>query len=203
MNAAHALIYKQASGELDLEILERKNLLTKEERVSLDQVSGSFSNLAAIIYHWCIASLKDMLAQSQLSSPTVFSPILSCINVCFFATQDIFAFLDTQMPFSYLHLLTVITKIHMAFVLFYSAGVVSQGISTASWTRIVLGYAVLFTNNVIYEGLLLIHDMLVNPLGNQSGDFPKEVFVQQTAQLCDIMYNGGQGKGPIQVIANE
>jgi len=193
MNAAHHMIYKQATGDLDLNNLVNRNLLTNEEREALDQMSGSYSNLVSVIYNWTITTLRDMHVENHFANASIFSNVLSNINACFFATQDVFMFLETQMPYSYLHLLTIITKIHMVFVVFFSAGVVNQGITSESWSGIILGYAILFFNNVIYEGLLFIHNMLVNPLGNESGDFPKDVFSSQTEKLCDIMHYGVQG----------
>jgi len=193
MNAAHALIYKQANKDFDLHPLVQKNLLTNEEREKLEHASTSMSNVAAIVFNWCFGGLKEMTTANQVLS-SVFTPTLSAISAAFTASQDIFTFLDTQMPFSYLHLLTVITKIHLVFVVFYSGGIVGSGMATLSWSRIIFGYAMVFTNNLIYEGLLLIHDMLVNPLGDESGDFPKELYQHQTAQLCDAILNGGVPK---------
>jgi hypothetical protein len=59
MNAAHALIYKQAIRDPDLSSLVDLQLLTMEEKVSLNETNSSFNNIAAIIFNWCVADILN------------------------------------------------------------------------------------------------------------------------------------------------
>ena len=140
---------------------------------------------------------------------------LACLNNSFVASEELSAFLKTQLSYPYvnsstplpsfllsinlfsshlfpllflcryLHLITIITKVHLVLVMFYGGSVVSDGITSINpshlflppsplpvlppflllpfsffssnmfsvdqvWNRIMLGYIIIITNNIIY-----------------------------------------------------
>jgi len=182
LNLAHCLVYQQANRKYDFPALSQERLVTKDEIEKLQ----TYGNLPAMVYGWCMKAVKEMVSQNKITSAVVGSSI-NCIGASFTAAQELLAFVDTQMPYAYLQLLAFTTKIHLIFIVFYGGGMISDGISEESWTRIGLGYTVIITNNVIYEGLLHIHSMLSNPLGDDVGDFPKHLFASNTRALCSSL----------------
>lgn len=179
LNLAHSLVYKHANRDSDFSRLAKEKLVTPEEIEKLQ----SYGVPPAMVYGWCMKAVKDLINQNKINSAVVGSAI-NCIGASFMATQELLAFINTQMPYAYLHLLAITTKIHLAFIIFYGGGIISSGIQGDDWTRIALGYTIIITNNFIYEGLLHIHSALENPLGDDVGDFPKHNFASNTRALC-------------------
>jgi len=182
LNLAHCLVYKQATKSDDFSDLLDTKLATPDEIEKLQ----TYSNLPVMVYGWCMQAIKDLISQNKVA-PTVASSTISCIASCFTATQELLAFIETQLPYAYLHMLAVITKIHLTFVVFYGGGMISDGIFNGLWTRILLGYVTIIANNVIYEGLLHIHSTLSNPLENASNDFPNQSYISSTLALCNSL----------------
>jgi len=176
LNLYHALIYKNANSDFNLSDLVKSSLLTEEE----SEILGNSPNYPGTAFDWAMNGLRKLAAKNAIVPAAAFPHLLGSMSNIFVSGQETAAFLETQLPYSYLHLLTLITKFHLVFIVFYGSGIISEGISTESWARIFFGLATIITNNIIYEGLLSIHDMLVNPLGNDEGDFPSGLYKQKT-----------------------
>jgi predicted membrane chloride channel (bestrophin family) len=186
MHLAHSMVYKHANDDVDYNDLVEAKVATQAEADRLTESKGH--NLPAIVYGWCFAILPPLISTGKVVAPLgAVTVVLACITGSFNASQELHALLSTQMPYAYLHLLTVTTKVHLAFVVFYAGGVIAGGISGHLWTRIIFGYTIIITNNIIYEGLLRIHAMLVNPLGDDDGDFPTHLYVSNTLALCNAL----------------
>jgi len=183
MHLAHYLVYKQANSDYSFADLVNSEIATKEEA---ERLRGSIEvSLPGLVYGWCMNVMKNIIVDSHLSPAIVVSTTLANITNCFNASQELAAFLQTQIPYAYLHLLTITAKIHLAFIVFYGGGIIAGGIDNEQWTRILFGYVVIIANNIIYEGLLHIHSMLSNPLGDDSGDFPTHLYIRDTIAMCD------------------
>jgi len=179
MHLGHALIYKQANDDEDLSDLVTATLATPAEVDALNE----FKHLSQppIVYGWAMTLLQPL--SLKMAPAATSAQALACLQASLNASQEISALLKTQMPYMYLHLLALTTKIHLALVVFYSGGMIAQGISDHLWTRIFLGYTIIITNNIIYEGLLRVHEMLYNPLGDDNADFPTHLYLTHTIAL--------------------
>lgn len=176
MHLAHTLVYKHANHDDDLGDLVESELATNAEVNALSKYKDL--SMPAIVYHWCMTELHPLT--TKITPVAAIAASLGYVTGCLNAAHEISAFLKTQIPYMYLHLLAFTTKVHLCFVVLYSAGIIQQGITGELWTRIMLGYTVIITNNVIYEGLLRIHEMLHNPLGDDHADFPTNLYVSET-----------------------
>jgi len=200
MHLAHSLIYKQAINDNDLSELVEQKLATRAEEEAIAECKDL--SQPAIVYSWCMHLIKPILP--KVVPVAAISPIITSLTACMNASQEINAFLKTQMPYMYLHLLAFTTKIHLVFIIFYGAGIIAQGIQQTLWTRILLGYTVVITNNIIYEGLLRIHEMLYNPLGNDNADFPSHLYIASTMALSAAVelsppIDDGKGKDSLSI----
>lgn len=182
MHLAHCLIYKQINEDYTFEDLVAAEIMTNEEVEVLRGLIGI--SLHGVVYGWCMQAAKALIIDSKLNPASIVTSTLNYVTNCFTAAQELSAFVNTQMPYAYLHLLTLTTKVHLAFIVFYGGGIISAGINDELWPRILFGYIVIIANNFIYEGLLRIHAMLYNPLGDDSGDFPTHLYISNTISLC-------------------
>jgi len=175
MNLAHALVYKQADNSDELGDLVAKRLLTVDELESIQNMPSRY----IIVYTWLSALLREVATNGRLVFPEFVLPLMHAeISLMRGGAADIFMFLNSQIPYAYVHLLTLVTKIHVAFVLGYSSGLIGQGFEERSLQMIIFAYIYLFATRVIYEGLLQIHHVLVNPFGEDPDDFPKDSYME-------------------------
>jgi len=186
LNLTHALIYKQANREHHNLHDLGEDLITKEEA----EVLYNSPNMSATSLSWVIIAWRELAVKNAINPASLVPHALTYMATILTSSQDVFTFLETQMPYSYLHLLTLITKIHLAFIVFYGGGIIGAGVAAESWGRIIFGYAIIITNNVIYEGLLSIHDMLVNPLGTDAGDFPTKLYTRNIETFTKYVLGG-------------
>jgi len=187
MHLAHCLIYKQLNDDYTFEDLVAAQIMTEEEVERLRTLIGI--SLPGVVYGWCMQAVKTLIVDSKLNPASIVTASLGYVTNSFTAAQELAAFITTQMPYAYLHLITLTTKVHLAFIIFYAGGIISTGINDELWSRILFGYILIVANNFIYEGLLRIHAMLSNPLGDDSGDFPTHLFVSNTISLCSSFGN--------------
>eukprot|EP00741_Cyanophora_paradoxa_P000504 tig00000405_g491.t1 len=185
-NCAHALLYMQAAGQEDIDSLVKRKLLTKAEAGSLRSLPSKYQ----IVYAWLSELLKECAISGRMLFPDTFLPqFQEQIATMRAGAGDVMMFLNCQIPYAYVHLLTFATKLHVLFIMVYAGGLIGDGFNKQSISMIVFGYIFLFVNRVIYEGLLTIHEVLVNPFGDDPDDFPKyvyqEILEQTSASLID------------------
>jgi len=176
LNLAHVLVYKQVNNDHSLGDVIQRKLITPAEA----EILSHSPNKPFAVYSWISRIISECITSNPPKIPAAALSVLhGSLSSLVQGTSDLIMFITTQIPYSYVHLLTLITKIHLIFVMFYSAGILQTGINSHSWARIIFAYALIFANQIIYEGLLQIHDVLVNPCGEDIHDFPKRVYQQQ------------------------
>eukprot|EP01112_Ceratiomyxa_fruticulosa_P013146 TRINITY_DN3678_c0_g1_i1.p1 TRINITY_DN3678_c0_g1~~TRINITY_DN3678_c0_g1_i1.p1 ORF type:complete len:373 (+),score=58.89 TRINITY_DN3678_c0_g1_i1:134-1252(+) len=182
LNLAHILVYKNANGDHSIDEVVERNLLSQEEA----EVLRIAPNKAIAVYSWISNILRECATANPPKFPLPYVGTLhGNVSNLVQASLDCAMFIHCQIPYSYVHLLTMITKIHLIFVMFYAGGILQNGIQIHSWARILFAYAIVFTNQLIYEGLLHIHDVLVNPCGDDSSDFPKKMYQQDVEKMTE------------------
>lgn len=182
MHLAHCLVYKQANEDYTFGDLVAAEVATEEEVERLSSMTGV--SLPGVVYGWCMHAVRALIVDHKLNPVTIVNSSVAYIQNCFIAAQELAAFINTQVPYAYLHLIALTTKVHLAFIVFYGGGIISGGLEAEQWTRVLFGYVIIVTNNFIYEGLLHIHAMLSNPLGDDDGDFPTHLYVSNTISMC-------------------
>eukprot|EP00276_Gloeochaete_wittrockiana_P013170 CAMPEP_0184371004 /NCGR_PEP_ID=MMETSP1089-20130417/163153_1 /TAXON_ID=38269 ORGANISM="Gloeochaete wittrockiana, Strain SAG46.84" /NCGR_SAMPLE_ID=MMETSP1089 /ASSEMBLY_ACC=CAM_ASM_000445 /LENGTH=322 /DNA_ID=CAMNT_0026713703 /DNA_START=59 /DNA_END=1027 /DNA_ORIENTATION=+ len=150
-----------------------QNLITTDEWDALAKVPGKFQ----VVYSWILQIITECARSDRLMFPATTLPNLQeDLTVLRGSAADIFMIIGTQIPFAYVHLLTLLTRLHIVFVTLYCSSLLAQGFQNRAIERLLLGYFVLAVNYAIYNGLLNLHDELVNPFGNDPHDFPHRGF---------------------------
>jgi predicted membrane chloride channel (bestrophin family) len=135
----------------------------------------------SIIFLWLSILLRNAaLSGKMMEATTVLRILNDNVTEMRGACGGIGSHLSQQISFNYVHILTVIVKLHILLVTIYSAGIISLGRYTYSYSTIIFGILLAIVNQFIYDGLLMIHAELVNPLGDDPNDFPIE---QMTASM--------------------
>lgn len=213
---SHALLYKQARGEdgdlEDLQDLVMGGLLLEHEAVALADLPSKSQVVWAWMTLFWTRALEGSLDCSAVPHAAAVSPMI--FSKCMAGRGAIgmaLAFIDTQQPFPYVHLLAVITDVALL------VNAVSVGLHTGrqlASTSHCAGQpspcaAALFVESrlnvcvlvllaavrvaaftLIYNGLLAIGISLDNPIGDDPADLPGLAYQVFMRNECEGFYAG-------------
>ena len=197
---SHALLYKEARSEADdLDDLVASGLLLEHEAAALQPLASK----PLVVWAWMTAfwtrALGGVLDTSPIAHAAQLAPLVH--DKCMRGRGAIglaLAYVDTQQPFSYLHLLSIITDITLA-VNSATVGVQTGRHLLQPSTRVsraeaalVVGCALLrvVTIVLIASGLLVIGVQLDNPMGDDPGDFPALAYQVAMKRECESFQLG-------------
>lgn len=176
---SHELVYKQARGEDDLSDLVDDNLCTQEECDLLQHMPSR----ACMVWVWISSYLCHLAygnGPSRIPYPVTIFPQLQAL--CTKARGSIgasFAYTDTQLPFRYVHFLSVMVWVHSV-----AQGVISGFVFSKYWRqnraeRAVFEFCFLIFYPATYFALLHMCEKMSNPLrAATSFDFPRKKWTQ-------------------------
>ena len=169
INLAHALLYLQAGSEENYDYFTERGLITAEEKEILQ--STTFAQKFLLVYHWAAQLLIRAGATGRVTFPCNMLPTLQLgLSTLRGNAADVFMFLNTQIPYSYTHILAIIIKFHLFMVIIVAGSTMGQGIISGSNSLVCWGYALMVVNTVVFEGLLTMHSKLYNPFGDDPDD---------------------------------
>eukprot|EP00741_Cyanophora_paradoxa_P014348 tig00000190_g13839.t1 len=159
----------------------RAGLITAKER----EILAHSSYKTHVVYSWA----SDLLTRA-MERGLVFNVGGSTgmrimqENICRMrsSASDIFMYLDTQIPYGYVYLMTMLTRIHLLLMTVYAGGIIAKGFDNKYIYKLLFGYAWLTFNIFIYEGILQFAHELENPFGYDRQDFPVILYKQKLAK---------------------
>eukprot|EP00930_Biecheleria_cincta_P101994 TRINITY_DN93656_c0_g1_i1.p1 TRINITY_DN93656_c0_g1~~TRINITY_DN93656_c0_g1_i1.p1 ORF type:complete len:430 (+),score=47.63 TRINITY_DN93656_c0_g1_i1:62-1351(+) len=173
---SHELVYKQARADANLADLVEIGLLTDHEQALLEQLSSKpqviWAWMCSYFAHLAYGERQD--GGSRLPYPVTTLPQLH--EICRKARGAIgqaFAYTDTQVPFRYVHFLSLLIWVHNFFQAVNSALVMAHAVKNRDTLSFVIEFIFLFWYPLVYLGLLHLGAGMLNPLRcKQDIDFP-------------------------------
>lgn len=181
------LLVKGARGNTDDSDMYKKGLLSKDEVTRIEDLSAD--GRAMVMWGWIMRLTQETFESAR--GPRPHAPKLMMIfNQCISARdgiQTIHTYLQTQLPFAYVHLLTLLVNVNNL-VISIKCGAVFI-VALANDDHQAMGYQVLMflLVPVLYHGLLSISYVIHDPFGEDMLDFPIAAFVEYVAQCCDAV----------------
>ena len=178
--AAQALVYYQAMGRPEgMSDLVQQGLLTAHDRRKL--LRSEFPSKYVLVLQWCSALVLKAYGNGTLAgNGWTINLLQSTINDMRGSAARIFTIVNTQVPYAYVHIVTVVCKVHVLLVALWSGTIVGDGIQSGSVSSIAVGIMVCIVNTGIFEGLLEVHTQLYQPFGPHLWQFPTDEYVSQT-----------------------
>merc|ERR1740121_1634911 len=178
---SYELVYKQARAQEDMSDLVQRGILKEHElELLLHECSKPQVVWGWMCSYFCHLAYGDPEhGGSRLPYPVTVLPQLH--EICRHARGSIgalFAYIDTQVPFRYVHFLALIIWMHNFFQALMSACLISNSLDNndrdAKITSICIEMIFLVFHPLIYFGLLHLGVGMLNPLrGKRDIDFPK------------------------------
>jgi hypothetical protein len=187
LNLSMSLWYLQARNEPNnLEELTAKGLLFDKEVRILQDKSDKYN----IVYVWLGSLLNNAADRGLIRYPNSTVPYLhTSLASQRFLTSEVFMHLETQIPYTYAHLLTLIVKIHLLMTTASAGTLVGHGLHEHQGINIFWGYIIIFISNLVLEGLLRIHVVLYDPFGDDACDFPLPQYEDYLLETTQTIVN--------------
>eukprot|EP00741_Cyanophora_paradoxa_P020988 tig00021319_g20262.t1 len=176
-NAMLSLVCTQAAQDDRCEGLVRSGVLRRDEWEFLEPLPSRYIMVAAWLIDVTQAAAEAKLFRPDAGPGTIIDNVLAARG----AAADVFMHLSTQIPFPYVQMLVLLSRIHLLFVFGFSYSLISAGIAAQSAFKIAFGYVVLVANMLLYNGLLQIHGELSNPFGRGATAFPSQQYQDATS----------------------
>ena len=68
--------------------------------------------------------------------------------------------LPEQVPYMYVHVMTIIIKFHLFMVVIVAGSTMGSGLAKGSNSLVTWGYVLMVVNTIVFEGLLELHSQL-------------------------------------------
>merc|ERR1719440_786937 len=179
------LLVKAARGLEDDTDLPKKGILSEDE---VDRLQGiSPDGRAMVMWAWIMRICQETFEAAR--GPRPHAPKLMLIfNQCLSARngiQTIHTYLKTQLPFAYVHLLTLLVNVNNLVVSIKCGAVFIVALANDDHQTMGYQFLMLMLVPVLYHGLLSISYVIQDPFGEDVLDFPIAAFVEYVAQCCD------------------
>jgi len=169
---SHALVYIQAQKRNDdLQDLIRMELVTKDEFKTLKKLPPQAK--AEAVWIWISQVFRHLLWEDQQIPKLLVKNVHDELMEGRDAVRQCFAYIDTQLPLPYTHLLSLtvhISHLTLAIVCGINAAIAVVNKHTAEF---VLQFVLLGAFCILYQGILVIGNKIENPLGYDTIDFPR------------------------------
>jgi len=187
--ASIELLVKAARGGpygADLSTLVQKDLLTLSEVALLDQQITLWQR-PMMLWAWIMRICLVALDEQGVPPPRTGVVQMQCVQARD-GIATINTYLDTQLPFAYVHLITLLVNVQNLIIAVKSGVVFATAIPAGNTLLMVQQVFVVITVCLIYQGLLGISYMVLDPFGDDLLDFPIKAYTSYIAASCDAMY---------------
>merc|ERR1719440_1212261 len=192
------LLVKAARGVEDDSDLAKKGILSETELAGLKGISPD--GRAMVMWAWIMRIAQETFESAR--GPRPHAPkLMAVFNQCIAARngiQTIHTYLKTQLPFAYVHLLTLLVNVNNLIVSIKCGAVFIVAMAQDDVQTMGYQFLMLMLVPVLYHGLLSISYVIQDPFGEDMLDFPIAAFVEYVAQCCDAVliaqdnYPGGE-----------
>lgn len=185
------LVVRAAREQTKIDDLVAKGVLTKDEEIILRDISpyGKAMSLWSWIMRICQENFKD-----AAGPPPHSIQLLQIFKICLAARdgiQTINTYLQTQVPFSYVHLISLLVFLNNGILCMNCSAevlVAIWGSDEPHWMRAFFQVVKLVLIPVLYQGLLGISYLILDPFGEDLLDFPMAAYTKYTSEACNAAF---------------
>eukprot|EP00906_Rhabdomonas_costata_P001289 RCo002048 len=185
MNLAHALILSEADGTTSgaLSTLRYRGFVNDEEIRLLEPVTR---NRYSVVLLWVQDLLRHCYDSQLLPNAYIFARLQKAVSrVDDAADQIINMYLDTQLPYTYIQVVSYIVQVFLFVNVCQQAFYLNEAWSQTDVQQlagIFWPYFQIITSVVAFESFLILHIFLTNPFGKEAQHFPTERFIEELWQ---------------------
>lgn len=191
LNLGNYLTIFNASKEFKYDLLLKKGILTKSEYEMVKSSSGS-PNIA---YSWIDSRLQKLANAGFLGAfpgpgHSNLSALLTAVGNSRANCIAVMTYVDTQLPYPFVQLVAFVVNACLIQVVFVSGGTIGQGRHINDYSLVFTGYLTTILFIAVMRSLLLLYNILCNPLGDDAADFPSTSYLNAAEKgMLGLMNN--------------
>jgi len=183
--AAVELLVQAARDEESEERLFAQDLLTEVEWQALKKVEILWHR-PMVLWSWIMRICVSAMDHHKTPPPRVSAVMMQCVSARE-GMATINAYLDTQLPFAYVHLITLLVNVQNLVVSVKCGIIFATGLPTLNYFLMIQQLCTLLIVCFIYQALLQISYMIMDPFGDDVLDFPIKAYTSYLAGSIDAM----------------
>eukprot|EP00746_Dinoflagellata_sp_MGD_P035507 gnl/MRDRNA2_/MRDRNA2_185019_c0_seq1.p1 gnl/MRDRNA2_/MRDRNA2_185019_c0~~gnl/MRDRNA2_/MRDRNA2_185019_c0_seq1.p1 ORF type:complete len:328 (+),score=43.39 gnl/MRDRNA2_/MRDRNA2_185019_c0_seq1:100-984(+) len=183
--ASIELLMFDARGIEDLSAIEHQGLLDHKEIGFLSTVPCSQRPI--VMWSWILSACWEAMKLEGAPAPH-FGAIQKECTAARVGVQTIHTYLNTQLPFAYVHLITFLVNLQNLVIAVKSGVIFALAWSESDISKMASQVFMCITVCVIYQGLLAISYVIQDPFGEDLLDFPIMAYSEYVAQSCSATY---------------
>jgi len=148
---------------------KRDNLLTAEEVAAMSAIP--YRTQAAVMWAW-ILLLAAKTMEEHAVAPSKQRDVTIEVVKARDAIEKITTYMQTQLPFAYVHLVTLLVNLNNVIMALKCGVVMSDQINEKNYMYAGAQVVFLFTCPLLYQGLLSVSNVIHDPFGEDLLDFP-------------------------------
>jgi len=188
--ASVELLVQAAREAEEVDALTDNDLLTDAEADFIKEYD--LWQRPMVIWAWIMHVITDAMDHDKTPAASRQAVIHQC-TAARDGMANINMYLDTQLPFAYVHLITLLVNLQNILMALKSGLTFARAVPTVD--AFVMVQQVLSTIIIvfIYQALLTISYTIMDPFGDDVLDFPVKAYKAYVASIVDAMMGAGRG----------
>eukprot|EP00931_Biecheleriopsis_adriatica_P005277 TRINITY_DN106801_c0_g1_i1.p1 TRINITY_DN106801_c0_g1~~TRINITY_DN106801_c0_g1_i1.p1 ORF type:complete len:535 (-),score=88.98 TRINITY_DN106801_c0_g1_i1:73-1647(-) len=183
--ASLSCVAKESRGDTaSMDDLVRLNLVTEEEKTLLENVEAH--NRGEALWCWISALSSEAMEMIQLPAPN-FNMLYTHLRNATKGIHVIHQHLTTQLPFPYVHMITLLVNTHNCIVAVVAGLKFAVALHGERPAECAMQFMHLVIVPTMYQGLLQICMFLSDPFGEDIIDFPILEMQIEVSDVCKDM----------------
>jgi len=196
--ASIELLVQAARDKANLENLLHMDVLTHEEIDAVKKKTHMWQR-PMMMWAWIMRICVGSLDHNKSPPPVAAQVITQCLKARE-GMATINAHLDTQLPFAYVHLITLLVNVQNFVFAILSGITIAVSFADKNVTVIIQQTVSCVLVTLIYQALLQITYMILDPFGDDVLDFPIKAYTTFIATMVDAIF---QAQQPCPVVAED
>jgi len=192
--ASVELIVQAARGVEDLDSLVKMDCLSSEEADALQRLPITWER-PIICWAWILRICMSAMDYAKTPAPRTAMVMKECL-VAKEGMATMNMYLDTQLPFGYVHLMTLLVNVQNM-VMTLKAGILfAQAYALGNTNLMVQQCISCLLIVLLYQGILQISYVIADPFGNDIINFPITGYMNYIAAVVDATFEA-QAECPV------
>eukprot|EP00408_Alexandrium_pacificum_P028540 CAMPEP_0171206328 /NCGR_PEP_ID=MMETSP0790-20130122/27006_1 /TAXON_ID=2925 /ORGANISM="Alexandrium catenella, Strain OF101" /LENGTH=429 /DNA_ID=CAMNT_0011671869 /DNA_START=144 /DNA_END=1431 /DNA_ORIENTATION=+ len=183
--ASVELLVQAARDESSFDRLIEYDFLTDPECQALEKVDQLWQR-PMVVWAWIMRICISAMDHQKVPPPRVNTLMAQCVNARE-GMATINTYLDTQLPFAYVHLITLLVNVQNLVVSVKSGIIFATALPELNFFLMIQQTLTLLIVCFIYQALLQISYMIMDPFGDDVLDFPIKAYTSYLAASIDAM----------------
>mmetsp|Transcript_85817 Transcript_85817/g.199487 ORF Transcript_85817/g.199487 Transcript_85817/m.199487 type:complete len:417 (-) Transcript_85817:52-1302(-) len=183
--ASIELLVQAARNREEFDALTVSDLLTEVEVGALKKTEILWQR-PMMLWVWIMRICVAAMDHHKSPAPRTAMIMTQCIGARE-GMATINTYLDTQLPFAYVHLITLLVNVQNVMIAIKSGIIFATGIPSRDWFLMIQQFMTLCVVCFIYQALLQISYTIMDPFGDDILDFPIKAYTNYLATTVDAM----------------